>query len=311
MEKLSNKTGEVQYFDDNIEDIIKSIELEKDKEKRSTLYSMLWHAYYCRGSSYFDQGDYKAALEQHLKALEFNKYVEQKGIFNLLMFIGIEHEKISEFDQAISYYKKLLEFDYIEKDDKSLILQFIGQCFDKKGEKKVAYDYFNELFTLNQSYDGDWYLLYRYAKLAYKYRDFETSQEYFYAALKKIPTNKRSYIQASLQCVGYILLEKELYKESVAHFKQALKMKTGLDKVESEILSGMAQAYFGQNKFAHAIKYSKKAIEKPHDDEISERSYFLLAFCYSIKKDKQKEQYFIDKLQHLKPNSPYLKELFW
>ena len=76
-----------------------------------------------------------------------------------------------------------------------------------------------------------------------------------------------------------------------------------------EILSAMAQAYFGKNKFAQAIKYSKKAIEKPHDDEISERSYFLLAFCYSVKKDKQKEQYFIDKLERLKPNSPYLKEL--
>lgn len=309
MEKLSNKSSAVHYLDDDIEATKKSIELEKDKKKLSTLYVKLWHAYYRKGSSYFDQGDYKSALEQHLKALEFNEYVEQKGAFNLLMSIGIEYEKNSEFDQAVSYYKKLLTLDHIEKDDKCLVLQFIGQCFDKKGEEKAAYDFFNELFTLNQSYDGDWYLLYRYAKLAYKYRDFRISQEYFKAALKKTPTSERSYIQASLQCLGYILLEKELYKESVDHFKKALKMKTGLDRVESEILSGMAQAYFGRNKFAQAIKYSMKAIEKPHDDEISERSYFLLAFCYSVKKDKKKEQYFIDKLQHLKPNSPYLKEL--
>ena len=309
MKELSNSLGEVQNFDDDIEDITKRIDLEKDEEKRSTLCAQLWHAYYRNGSKFFDQGDYKTALQQHLKAVEFNKYVEQKGVFNLLMYVGVEYEKISEYDQAIKYYKMLLELDYIEKDDKPMLLQFVGQCFDKKGEEKAAYNYFNELFTINNSYDGGWYLLYRYAKLAYKYRDFGTSQEYFNAALKITPASEKSYIQSSLQHLGYILLEKKSYKEAVAQFKKALKVKTGLDKVESEILSAMAQAYFGKNKFAQAIKYSKKAIEKPHDDEISERSYFLLAFCYSVKKDKQKEQYFIDKLERLKPNSPYLKEL--
>jgi tetratricopeptide (TPR) repeat protein len=309
MKELSNSPSEVQNFDDDIEEIKKRIDLEKDKEKRSTLCAQLWHAYYRKGSNLFDQGDYKPALQQHLKAMEFNEYAEQKGIFNLLMYVGIEYEKISEYDQAIRYYQKLLDLDYIEKDDKSTLLQFIGQCFDKKGEEKAAYDCFNELFTINQSYDGEWYLLYRYAKLAYKYRDFGTSQEYFNAVLKIAPARERSYIQSSLQYLGYIFLEKESYKEAVAQFKKALKMKTGLDKVESEILSGIAQAYFGQNKFAQAIKYSKKAIGKPHDDEISERTFFLLAFCYGVKKDKEKEQYYIDKLQRLRPNSPYLKDL--
>ena len=309
MKKLSNSPGEVQDFDDDIEEIKKRIDLEKDKEKHSILCAKLWHSYYHKGSKFFGQGDYKAALQQHLKAVEFNEYVEQIGVFNLLMFVGIEYEKISEYDKAIRYYKKLLYTDNIEKDDKSMLLQFIGQCFDKKGEEKAAYDHFSELFTVNQSYDGGWYLLYRYAKLAYKYRDFGISKEYFNAALKITPASEKSYIQSSLQYIGYILLENESYKEAVAQFKKALKTKTGLDKVESEILSGIAQAYFGQNKFAKAIKYCNKAIEKPHDEEISERSYFLLAFCYSVKKNKQKEQYFIDKLQRLKPNSPYLREL--
>ena len=309
MKELSNSPGEVQNFDDDIEEIKKRIDFEKDNKKRSTLCAQLWHSYYRKGSDFFDQGDYEAALQRHLKAVEFNEYVEQKAVFNLLMFIGIEYEKISEYDQAISYYQKLLDFDNIEKDDKSMLLQFVGQCFDKKGEKKAAYDCFSELFTLNPSYDGGWYLLYRYAKLAYEYRDFSISQQYFNAALKKTPAIEKSYIQSSLQYLGYILLENESYKEAIAQFKKALKTKSALDKVKSEILSGIAQAYFGQNKFAKAIKYCNKAIEKPHDEEISERSYFLLAFCYSVKKNKQKEQYFIDKLQRLKPNSPYLREL--
>ncbi|MDY7038126.1 MAG: tetratricopeptide repeat protein [Thermodesulfobacteriota bacterium] len=309
MKELLKTPREDQDFNDDIEIIKKKLDLEKDKEKRSILCAKLWHAYYRKGSNYFDHGDYKAALQQHLKALEFNEYVEQEGVFNLFMSVGIEYEKIAEYDQAISYYKQLLDLSHIEKDDKTMLLQFIGQCFDKKGEEKSAYDYFKELFSINKHYDGDWYLVYRYAKLAYKYREFRTSLEYFNAALKIIPANERSYIQSSLQCLGYIFLEKESYKEAITHFKKALKMKAGLDKIESEILSGMAQAYFGRNKFAQAIKYSKKAIEEPHDDEISERSYFLLAFCYSVKKDKQKEQYYIDKLQSLRPNSPYLKDL--
>jgi tetratricopeptide (TPR) repeat protein len=309
MKERSDTSGEDKNFNEDIEILRKCLDVEKDKEKRSMLYAKLWHAYYYKGSTYFNKGEYKAALKQHLMALELNEYVEQEGVFNLFMSVGIEYEKLGEYDQAISYYKNLLSLEYIEKDDQALLMQFIGQCFDKKGEEKAAYGYFKKLFSKNQNYDGGWYLLYRYAKLSYKYRQFNISLEYFNSVLKIIPTNEKKYIQSSLQCLGYIFLEKEGYKEAIAYFKRALKIKTGLDKVESEILSGMSQAYFSRNKFAQAIKYSKKAIEKPHDDEISERSYFLLAFCYSVKKDTQKEHYYIDKLERLRPNSPYLRDL--
>lgn len=309
MKKTTTILGEAQSFYDQIQYIKKSINIEKDKEKRSALCSKLWHAYYREGSSYFDQGEYKAALQPHLKALEFNEYVEKEEVFNLLLSIGVEYEKLCEYDQAISYYKNLLKLNYIETSDKCLVFQFIGQCYDKKGEEKIAYDYFNDLFRIDQNYDGGWYMFYRYAKLAYKYRDLETATKYFNVALKEIPAKETGYIQSSLQCLGYIFLEKELYKSAVVQFKKALKIRNSLDKVESEILSSLAQAYFGQNKFSKTVKYAKKSIEKPVDDEIVERSYFLLAFCYSVKKDKNKEQYYINKLKHLKPNSPYLREL--
>jgi len=310
MKKLSNTQREDQDFNDDIEVVKESLGLEEDKEKRSILCAKLWHAYYHKGSSCFDQGDYKAALQQHLKALEFNEYIEQEGVFNLLMSLGVEYEKLAEYDQAISYYKQLLRLDYIEKDDRALLLQFIGQCFDKKGDEKSAYENFKELFSINQHYDGGWYLVYRFAKLAYKYRDFYTSQDYFNSSLKIIPADEKGYIKSSFKCIGYILLERKAHKEAVKYFKRALKEKTRTDsKTDSEILSGMAQAYFGLNKFAQAIKYSKKALEKPHHEEISERSYFLLAFCYSAKKDKKKEEHYIEKLRRLKPNSPYLKDL--
>jgi tetratricopeptide (TPR) repeat protein len=309
MKELSNCPRENKGFDDEIETLKKCLASEKDKKKSSTLYAKLWHVYYRKGAGYFDQGDYKAALQHHLKALEFIEYVEREGVFNLLMSVGIEYEKMGEYDQAISYYKRLIGSDNTEKADRVMLLQFIGQCYDKKGEEKVAYDYFKKLFSITQRYDGEWYLVYRYAKLAYKYREFDTSLCYFNAALKILPTNERHYIQSSLQCLGYILLEKKEYKQAITHFKRALKIKTGLDKVEAEIMSGMAQAYFGRNKFSQAIKCSKNAIKKTHDDEISERSYFLLAFCYSVKKDKEKEQYYKEKLQGLRPNSPYLRDL--
>ena len=41
MKELSNSLGEVQNFDDDIEDITKRIDLEKDEEKRSTLCAQL------------------------------------------------------------------------------------------------------------------------------------------------------------------------------------------------------------------------------------------------------------------------------
>jgi len=307
-EKLKNKDG-VQDFDAGMENIKKRIDLEEDKEKRSTLYEKLWDAYYTKGLEYFDQNDFKSALQKHLMALEYNEYVNPKKVFNLLMAIGVEYEKMSEYSHAITYYKELLNFDGIETDDRTMLLQFIGQCFDKKGEEKEAYDNFDKLFAIDQGYDGGWYLLYRYAKLAYKYRNFGTSQKYFNAVLKVIPAREKVYVQSSLRYLGYIFLEEASYKEAVDSFKKALKIKSESGDIESEILSGLAQAHFGQNDFKKAIKYSKKSLEKPHDDTISERSFFLLAFSYSVQKNKRKEQYYTDELQRLKPSSPYLKEL--
>lgn len=265
---------------------------------------------YKLGSIFFARNDFKSALNYCKEAHKYETYLTDIDSFMLFVATGLNYEKLKCYEKAIEHYFKAKTTPNISSNNHCLVLSFLGRCYDKVGKFNKAYDIFRELFSIDPQYDGGWHLCYRYAKLAYSYRDFDASLKYFTATLKTIPINEVPYLQYSLQYLGYIFLEKERYGEAIKHFKKALKYKNGADnKTESEILSGMAQAYFGQNKFAKAIKCSKKAIEKPHSDETSERSYFLLAFCYSIKKDKQKELYFTEKLRKLKPSSPYLKDL--
>lgn len=86
-------------------------------------------------------------------------------------------------------------------------------------------------------------------------------------------------------------------------------MKAGPEELESELLSGFAQAFLGRNRFAQAIGYSKEAMERPLDQRAAERSYFSLAFCCSVNRDKQGEQYYTEELRRLAPNGSYLTEL--
>ena len=299
----------ITSFADEEKQLKESIHLEMDQSKCSQLCARLWYLYYSSGSECFERGDYEGALQQHLKAVQLNQYAEEGGVSILLLAIGIEYEKLAEYDEAIGFYKKLLERNPPEMDDKTMLLQLIGQCFDKKGDEKSAYEYFGKLFSISPFYDNQWYTFYRFAKLAYKYRNLLTSLEYFQAAIKTAPSEESRYVQSSLQHIGYIYLEKEAFNKAIRAFKLAIKMGISIGKTDSEIMCGLAQAYFGKSKYAKAIKYSELALAKPHDDEIAKRLYFLLAFCYSIKNDDEKEHYYTVKLQKLNPNSPYLREL--
>lgn len=265
---------------------------------------------YKLGSIYFARDDFKKALNYCKEAHKYAGYLTDIDLFMLFVATGLNYEKLNLYEKATEYFLKAKTTPDISPDDRCMVLSFLGRCYDRIGELRKAYDSFRELFSIAPQYDGGWYLYYRFAKLSYNYREFNTSLNYFTVALKMIPATEVQYLQSSLKCLGYIFLEKEIYGEAIKHLKKALKYSNRADdKAGAQILSGLAQAYFGQNKFAKTIKYSKKAIEIPHSEDTLERSYFLLAFCYSIKKDNQKEQYFTEKLRNLKPNSPYLKDL--
>lgn len=264
------------------------------------------------GGIYFDERDYEKALSHKLKAFEWIEHLRHKDAFLLLIAIGVNCEKLENYDEAIDYYLKATAVPGISDEDKAMVFQFLGQCYDNKGDEKRAFDYFDKMFSIDSEYDGGWYLAFRYAQLAYRFRQYKISIDFFRKVIAQIPSGEKSYLQSAHQCLGYSYIEKRDYKLAVTEFKNALSIETKSSKARAEDYCGMAHAYFGLDKIGKTIKWGLKALDEECDESVLERAYYLLALSYSmfgINKNKKKMRFYTDKLRALKPDSAYLREL--
>ncbi len=101
------------------------------------------------------------------------------------------------------------------------------------------------------------------------------------------------------------------HRQALREFKEALRIETD-SKWKSHIYGGIALAYFGLDKTGRTIKFALKTLREEYDEDLEEKMYFLLAFCYGMRgihKDKEKEEYYTERLRSSFPGSAYLREL--
>ena len=277
-------------------------------ETKTFLYSIN----YKLGSVFFAEQNYQEALNYNLKAFQYIEHPCSEEGFMVLLALGITYDNLNKYDKAISFYNKVLEFSEITNEDKAMVFQFLGQCYDKQGDDREAFKYYHKLFSIDPDYDSGWYVMYRFALFAYRFRRYEISIDYFKKVITEIPPDQRSYLQHSRQLLGYNFLTKKDFKHALVELKAALKIKTDSSKRRSYIYCGIAQGYFGLDKISKAIKFGIKALKEEYDEDVAEKMYFLLAFCYGmtgVNKNKSKEKLYIEKLKKSFPESPYLREI--
>lgn len=269
-----------------------------------------WIIYDYLGAISHDQGDYERALYYKLKAFEYIEHIKPRDAFLLLTSIGVNHEEVERYDNAIEFYLKALEISHIPDEDRSMALRFLGQCYDKKGDDRKAFKYYHKLLSRNPSYDdGGWYLSYRFAQLSYRFGNYGDSRNYFQKIIPLIPPNQHDYLQSSYQLLGYNYLAKNEFKLALNELKKALSVKANSSDRKAYIYCGIAQAYFGLNRIRKAIKFGLKALDEEFDKTIAERIYYVLAYSYSLQRNRQEAKYYSDKLREIKPDSGYLREL--
>lgn len=279
---------------------------------------MIWSINYRLGQIFIDEKNYKEALYYNLKAYEYTGNMCSEDAYMVITAIGVTYENLENFDEAIKFYLKALDIANrdLSNDDRCMVLQFIGDCYENEGEERKAFDYYGEVFSMDPNYDGGWYLFYRYAQLAYRFRKFDTSITYFQKAIDQAPSDQNNYLQAAYQCLGYNYVVKKEYKKALVELSNAVKVKVNSSNRLAGIYLGMAQSYFGLNKIGKTIKFAMKALNEQFDEEIEEKAYFLLAFSYGtygINKNGKKEEFYTEKLKSTFPNSAYIKDLekFW
>ena len=134
-------------------------------------------------------------------------------------------EESKDYGIAINLYEEALRLP-IPNDDKAMLFEFIGQCYDKQEMEHLAFENFGNAFEADPEYENGWYLFYRYAQLAYRFRQFNVSIEYLEKTMGRIPPDSENYIQYAHRLLGNNYLEKENYQRALSEFKAALKIDT-------------------------------------------------------------------------------------
>jgi len=263
------------------------------------------------GNVFYDEGDYANSLFYKIKALRYVDSLQPQDAFLLLLSIGANYEKLEEYDKAIEFHLKSLEVSDVTNEDKAMIFQFIGQCYDSKDNRKKAFNYWQKMFSIDPDYDAWWYVVFRFAQLAYRFNNYEVSIEYFKNVITQIPSDQNGYLQSLHQHLGYNYLAKKEFKSALVEFNKSLEIKKDSSEIRAEIYCGISQAYFGLNKIRKTIKFALKALNEQFNEVVGERIYFLLAYAYSLQGNEKKEDFYTEKLRKLKPNSGYLRELMY
>jgi len=146
--KDENKSiEEVMEKAENLDIPIEQILSESKKQLSKIIDTNDAQAHYDLGCAYKDMGLYDEAIEE-LKIAMQNEDKEIPAL-NMIALINLEKQR---FTDAISIFKKLLNYDEITEEQKIDFLYQIGNAYLKIKDKNEALFYLNKVFKQNPNY---------------------------------------------------------------------------------------------------------------------------------------------------------------
>ncbi len=199
------------------------------------------------GSRYYDEAQYKKALDFFFLALKENILVDNdKGIIESYNSIGKTYLAAGKIDSAENYYKKAMEIAVVYNDPHLLI-----RCKNNKGEISLAR------------------------------KNFASALSQFNEAYRSI-LNPEKNEDAAVLLHNIGVAQKRLgnYSEAEANLLKALALNQKRNKIKETALDTyiLASLFSKESKYPEALKYINKALEM---DKLNENSYGIAQDLYA------------------------------
>lgn len=262
------------------------------------------------GDIYYNKGDYQNALKCKMEAYRYIDHLKSNDAFMILMPIGINLENLQNFDEALRFYEKANSLPNISKEDMAMIHTFMGQCYDKKGDEKSAYECFNRAFSNDPNYDSGWSVTFRYAELSYYLKKYNSCIEFGQKVLEKIPDSEKNFLQAIYQYLGYSFLEMKKFKEGERSLLNAIKIDSPRSNIrKAGIYEALAECLYNMNKKMKALDYCHKALKEEHDKDLEEKICYIMAIIYFSRNDTKRYKQCKNRILELNSKSPLVTRL--
>ena len=188
------------------------------------------------------------------------KYFEPT--YALYYVAGSCYENQKKYEEAIKYYKKMLEFDSSEKS----IFSSISYCYSQLGKNEDALKYV-DLSIDSEAPES--YAFYRKGRVLCDMKEYEMAIEYFKQSLDYNKTDTDSF-----QWISYCYSMTKDFDKSLEYANRAIL----LDKNDAYSYFRKAWALQEVQKYDEAIKFYKKCIEL-NDQYVD--AYANLSYIYS------------------------------
>ncbi|MBP9718101.1 tetratricopeptide repeat protein [Candidatus Gracilibacteria bacterium] len=247
-------------------------------------------AYYAQHLIYYDQHNFKKAIEvlKKAEAIDPNYHVIKNSL-GFLTYEMVQDGELSEAEYATA--KKYLEESIALNPDGARPHNTLGVIAQLTGDPQTARVYFEKAIKLGSRVKNSKYSK-PTANLAQSYLDqgdYKSALTYFKKAGKINPDS--ADIQKK---IGTIYLEQKQYPEALAAYSRAQQ----LDPTSTEIRGEVANIYYYMGNVDAAIAEIKEALE---NDKNNAYLYFALSTGYSEKKETEKAEKALKKAEKLDP----------
>ena len=296
--------GETYYYSrdysgaiPHYESAISIFEALKDSFNLTNCYNSIGLCYHL-----LFQGD--KSIEYFIKALrtcENDKEYTAKIISNIAM----AHVKMSNYNEAITNYRKALEINKYIKDSTSIAINYngLGNSFNDMNKPDSAIVNFRKAYNLFKKLKNNGYQAIALTNIANIYPNYPDSLDkaidfYNQASLKFKELGWNQYEAEIMQGIGIVYTSKGKYKEALNSFDKSLKITDEFHRglfLKKTNFEKMSEAYKFMGDFKSALKYHE--LFMAYNDSMVQKEKYEQIVNLEKKYETEKKEKEIVKLQ--------------
>ena len=244
-----------QNYTGNSGDFKKALEIGKLSVKK---YPKDPKAYYCLGEAYSTNGNYKLALENLKKAESLA--TDKKDLVNIDRKIAFIFELIRRYDDAISYYNKVLNLakDLGDTEMQANALESIAHIyFLSKPNLDKALNYYEKAVELTKNEDRKEFIFKQIAYINYVKGDHQQAIDYYKKSLEICEKYKKNDCSETKLIIGDVYREMRDFKNAEKYLFESLEdyRKSGDQEGEASACWSLGDLYRDKGDKKTAKKY--------------------------------------------------------
>jgi signal transduction histidine kinase len=233
------------------------------------------------GISNFNMSKSKEAIASYLEGLKLSKNDPDYSA-ELLANIGLVHDEMDNFNEAISYFREALNLNKTIRDTGSMAIDYdyLGAAYARmKIPDSAVVNYHKALYFFKKIGNADRYAI-SLSNIATVFPNYPDSLDkaitYFNLAWKKFQEIGWLHYEADIQHgIANVLCKEGKYDDAITAYKKSIQLAFKYKRellLRKLIYKGMAEAYEKKGDYKHALE--SQILYSQYNDSITEKEKF-------------------------------------